>query len=134
MPMPSSAPTPPQRLEVLEQFLNRPGAHASERTAECEKQLHAVQYRPCRVPATSPRGRASRPRTTDQTRSRCRPTVRPRGAEQAESSQQVMTIAPSIDSALTLVLQRDEPCLREVVARRHGRRRNPAWRPPQSEL
>ena len=45
-----------------------------------------------------------------------------------------MTIAPSSDRALPLVLQRDGACLREVVARRHGRRRNPARRPPRSSL
>ena len=43
-----------------------------------------------------------------------------------------MTIAPSIDLAVPLVLQRDGACLREVVARRHGRRRNPARRPPRT--
>ena len=45
-----------------------------------------------------------------------------------------MTTLPSIDHALPLVLQRDGACLREVVARRQGRRRNPARRPPRSSL
>jgi hypothetical protein len=45
-----------------------------------------------------------------------------------------MTIAPSIDRAVSLVLQRDGACLREVVARRQGRRRNPARTTPRSPL
>jgi len=45
-----------------------------------------------------------------------------------------MTIVPSIDRALQLVLQRDGACLREVVARRQGRRRNPARMTPRSSL
>jgi hypothetical protein len=45
-----------------------------------------------------------------------------------------MTSAPSIDRALPLVLQRDRAWLREVVARRHGRRRNPARMTPRSSL
>ena len=45
-----------------------------------------------------------------------------------------MTTLTSTDHALPLVLQRDGACLREVVARRHGRRRNPARRSPRSSL
>ena len=45
-----------------------------------------------------------------------------------------MTTAPSIDHALPPVLQRDGACLREGVARRHGRWRNPARTTPRSSL
>ena len=45
-----------------------------------------------------------------------------------------MTTAPSIDHALPPVLQRDEACLREGVARRHGRWRNAARTMPRSSL
>ena len=45
-----------------------------------------------------------------------------------------MTTAAITDHARPLVLQRDGACLREVVARRHGRRRNPARMTPRSTL
>ena len=45
-----------------------------------------------------------------------------------------MTIAPDTDRARPLVLQRDRACLREVVARRHGRRQNLARMTPRSQL
>ena len=81
-----------------------------------------------------PRRRASRPRPPDPPRPRRRDAPRPRRADQAESSQPDMTTAPSIDHALPPVLQRDGACLREGVARRHGRRRNPARTTPRSSL
>jgi putative transposase len=53
-------------------------------------------------------------------------------ADQAESSQEVMTTTPSIDRANPLVLQRDGACLREGVARSHGRERNWARTKPRT--
>lgn len=45
-----------------------------------------------------------------------------------------MTIAAITDYARPLVLRRDAACLREVVARRLGRGRNPARMTPPSSL
>ena len=45
-----------------------------------------------------------------------------------------MTTAAITDHARPLVLQRDGACLREVVARRHASRRNPARMTPRSTL
>ncbi len=55
-------------------------------------------------------------------------------SDQAESSQQVMTVAPSTRSARPLVLQRDGACLREGVARRDGCRRNWARTKPRTTI
>jgi hypothetical protein len=45
-----------------------------------------------------------------------------------------MTITPSIDRRRPLPASGVGGGLREGVARRHGRRRNPTWRPPRSSL
>ena len=80
------------------------------------------------------RRRASRPRTRDPVRPTRRDVPRAGGADQAESSEEVMTTAAITDHARSLVLQRDGACLCEVVARRHRRGRNPARFTPRSAL
>ncbi len=56
---------------------------------------------------------------------------RPRRADQAESSTQAMTRLPDTDRTRLPLRKRGAI---EGVARRHGRRRNPAWMTPRSSL
>ena len=78
-----------------------------------------------------PRRRAPRPRARHPACSRRRAQARPHRADQAESSQQDMTRLPDTERARLPLGKRGAL---EGVARRHGRRRNPAWRPPRSSL
>ena len=78
-----------------------------------------------------PRRRAPRPRPSDPPGSRRRDAPRARRADQAESSEQAMSTIPSIAPAVPPLGKRGAF---EGVARRHGRRRNPARMTPRSSL
>ena len=78
-----------------------------------------------------PRRRASRPRARHPPRPRRRHAPRASRTDQAESSQQDMTTPESTDRARLPLGKRGAF---EGVARRHGRRRNPAWTTPRSSL
>src|SRR5439155_2465746 len=75
--------------------------------------------------------RASRPRPADPPRPRRRDATRPGPADQAESSQQEMTTVEHTDRETRSLGKRGAF---EGVARRHGRRRNPARMTPRSSL
>lgn len=79
-----------------------------------------------------PRRRASRPWPRHPPRPRCRHATSPRGADQAESSQQDMTSPQITAPARPGQLRRDGACLREGVARWHGCQRNWARTTPRN--
>ncbi len=113
--------------------INRPGRPRCRTAPHPHRVQHGPTPRLDRV--RHPRRRASRPRPAGPPRPRCRDAPSTCGADQAESSEQVMTdILTLLDSAVPGLLRRDGACLREALARRHGRRRNPARTTTRSSL